>query len=382
MIDFIRAIALISPTKLSRIFHTLLITRFFLMFPFLLLTACTALLSPPSESIRISETSSMVQSPQSLAVYYGWPSAVHSEQSPHLSPAEIFLQYDVVVLGGGLADPSHPEHENAIVLMNLLRNQGIVVFGYVDMGVSTRPYPPTIEDLRKEVGQWKAMGAVGIFWDDVGREFAPMLTQEEYQRRVDSLITYTHGEGLRAFLNIWNPQDLFLPPSLHDNDGNESELRKDVPVGEGDIILAESWLVSNDTFIDPDMWYHQAERLKNYRRQFRFSLACLATGADGPGVEESGIFRSAYWASFMYQCDLFQFTDPQYGAGINADANKLNYHPSPSLPQGERILGEVQRRKDGDWYIFETRTSHGRIVVTTDGRERGDGGFFPDQQAP
>jgi len=131
-----------------------------------LLSACSHSAGVPTSSTD----DAMLQSPHSLAIYYGWPSTVYDQQSPDLSPLEIFSRYQVVVLGGGLADTQHGDHENAIVLINTLEEQGVAVFGYIDMGLITRSKTPSFDDLKQEVEQWKTMGVSGIFWDDAGHD--------------------------------------------------------------------------------------------------------------------------------------------------------------------------------------------------------------------
>lgn len=373
MINFIKALVLKLQAKAQDFSKILLLIALILMVAFLV-AACFSPPELPTSMAAAPAQSANIRAPHKLAIYYGWPSTVHCPQSPHLTPAEIFSRYHAVVLGEGLADPSHPDHENTVVLINDMKKQDVLAFGYIDMGLITRATPPSFAELEREIIQWKTMGVSGIFWDDVGHEFAPGLNYSDYRHRVDSLVDYTHAAGLRVFLNVWNPEDIFELDSATDS----NLTRADVPLREGDIILAESWLVSDNVFVNPMLWYHRAEQLKKYRRKFRFSLACLSTGDDGAGVEDTGIFRAAYWASVMYQCDFFQFTNPQYSAGVLEGSNQLNCHSMPPVPEQERLIGDVDWRLDNGIYTFTVTTSHGMIHVTTDGQNRGDGYFSFD----
>ena len=69
------------------------------------------------------------------------------------------------------------------------------------MGVTTQNLP--LATARQYVDKWRALGVTGIFWDDVGTDMGVD------RARQNTLIDYTHTQGLVAFVNAWNPADVF-----------------------------------------------------------------------------------------------------------------------------------------------------------------------------
>lgn len=71
-----------------------------------------------------------------LCIYYGFPSLVrHTGQDAPSSVQEAvncLLSYDVVILGAGLEETTHPDHANTVQIVQALTQAGVVVFGYTD----------------------------------------------------------------------------------------------------------------------------------------------------------------------------------------------------------------------------------------------------------
>ena len=73
-----------------------------------------------------------------------------------------------MVLGDGLEHPTHGDHAKTRTIIKLLVREGVEVYGYVDMGVSTQNLP--LATAQQYVDEWRAMGVTGIFWDDAGAD--------------------------------------------------------------------------------------------------------------------------------------------------------------------------------------------------------------------
>jgi hypothetical protein len=326
---------------------------------------------PAPERTATATTDAMagwaVQPPQALAVYYGWPSAARVTDDYGAPVAQGLARYAIVVLGAGLARPDHPDHAESQALIARAKEAGAEVYGYLDLGISTQPKPPSPNDLAADIAQWKALGATGIFWDDAGFEFAGGLDYPSYRRRVASLVALTHAADMRVFVNVWEPDHLFRAG------GADGAAIPPVGLRPDDLVLAESWFVANGRFVDGQAWHRRAEELAAYRRQQPFRLACVATGPVGPGVEASDRYQAAYWAGVMYGCDLFQYTDPRYSAEPVPGGNRLFYYAGPGIAPGDRLAGGVTVEKEKSVRRFVRRTQLGEIVVATDGDQYGYG---------
>ncbi len=261
-----------------------------------------------SPTLVPTPTPQPVHSPQHLGIFYGWPSAARSDIEPELSPEQLFERFDTIVLGAGLAEPSHQDHDFTAALIQAQADSDREIFGYMDMGITTRPMSSDLDSLLSEIEQWQQMGITGIFWDDVGFEFAGDLDFVAYRRRVNQLIEETHARDLKVFINAWNPDDLLMPYQQ----GDSLIARPDFT--EDDILLAEGWFVSDARYMHPTVWQQKAERISAYRQEAPFRLACLATGLEPIDPATNDSFQAAYWGAVMYGCDLFQYTNPQYGS--------------------------------------------------------------------
>ncbi len=317
-----------------------------------------------------------VHAPKSLAVYYGWPSAVAEGGDSAPSPVEVFARFAVVVLGAGLEEPAHPDYSRSVALIAALKARGVEIYGYLDMGLTTQPRPLTTAEWDQRIALWQGMGVTGIFWDDVGYEFAGGLDYVAYRRRQIELIELTRGSGLTVFLNVWNPDDLFRAT-------HEGQVGLPVVMLRAtDMVLAESWFISAGRFVDPAEWQRKAEKLVSYRQERPYRLACVATGPDLTAGELSSAFEAAYWAAVMYECDFFQYTDPQYGARSAAAHNRLTALPSDRVADEDHFLGQVRLTRSGPIYEFTRETERGMIVAGSDGVREGYGVFRRRESLP
>ncbi len=316
-----------------------------------------------------------ITAPQRLGIYYGWPSAAIPADGRPALPEALFGQFSVVVFGETLAEPDHPDHAEALALIDALTEQGVEVYGYIDMGMTTRPGRSSMADLAAEIDRWLDAGATGIFWDDAGYEFTEGLSYPDYRRRLAELIERTHAAGLTAFLNAWNPDDLFRETA-------GGQALPEIPITGDDLVLAESWFVADGRLDEPVVWHERAEKLAGYRGAQPFRLACVSTGDDRAELAENDLFLAAYWAAVMAQCDLFQYTNPHYSAMGTAEGNHLLVTPLPALPAGASFSGGIEVQTVGVLTEFLRLTDGGEIVVGSDGAARAYGGFRPGDAAP
>jgi hypothetical protein len=162
-----------------------------------------------------------------LGIFYGWPSAFDGAKGPEAAAAKLG-RYQVVVLGGGLEQAEHGDHENTRTIIGSLRKAGVEVFGYIPLGASTGLDK---SQIKRRVKAWKAMEVDGVFYDEAGHDYG------NTRERQNSAFKIAHRQGLKVFANAWDPDDLFStkknPP--HNASGAGSELKA------GDCYLYESF---------------------------------------------------------------------------------------------------------------------------------------------
>jgi hypothetical protein len=161
-----------------------------------------------------------------LAIYYGWPSAFDGAGSVEEAAAKL-ARYDAVVLGSGLQQPDHGDHQGTLQIISRLTARA-EVFGYIPLGKATGL---SADQIVEQIDAWRAMGVTGIFFDEAGYDFG-----NTRQRQNDALEA-AHGRGLAVFANSFDPDDIFDPrPSSSVNPGGRrTRLRR------GDLYLYESF---------------------------------------------------------------------------------------------------------------------------------------------
>ena len=289
---------------------------------------------------------SAIDPPLRLAIYYGWPSFVNNSQGDIDLAIQHFSQFDIVVFGDGLEHFSHPDHKNTATIIRRLVNQGVQVYGYVDMGVSTQNL--SVSTAQQYVDAWHRMGVTGIFWDDAGFDFG--VTRD----RQNLLFDYTHQRGLSVFVNAWHPEDVLAdyPTISH--------------LGDGDLYLAESWMVGPRGFSRADDWRDRAQTLREYSQERGVRIAAIGMiPFNGDGVSFDQQYRLLYWGAALYSLYAVGYSDPYFGAGSSYH-NQLFFPASlETAGYGSVFLEDVQELSDGK--SFSRRTDAGQIVVTLDG---------------
>lgn len=203
-----------------------------------------------------------------LLVYYGWPSLINGADTARAA-ADHFDRYDHVILGAGLEHPKHPNHDATRQILDLLSRP--LVFGYVDLGVTTNDLDPA--EISQRVHLWRQVGAGGIFYDDAGQDFG---VSPERQAQAIGL---AHNQDMLVCVNCWNPEDV-NPWAAY--------------------VLAESWAVQDGRKVGWRRRGRQLARLDAY-------VLSVATG-----LFDRRLMRRAYRAAQRCGHEAFGWGEPGY----------------------------------------------------------------------
>ena len=225
--------------------------------------------------------------PKKLAVYYGWPSSVNATYTVPGAIA-VFDDYDLVIFGSGLEDPTHGDHQNT---KDIIDGSTADIFGYVDATLSESA-------IETKVDQWAVMGGsnkliAGIFFDRFGFDFG--LTRQKQNNIVD----YVHGKGLPVFVNAWDPDDVFQ--------GANTKLTT------GDYYLAESHYIINGEWQNVNDWETKSDKMAFYKSQYGTSMACVTTTTTVIGFDQNK-WDNAYCAHAVYDFDASGWGEPNFSA--------------------------------------------------------------------
>ena len=313
---------------------------------------------PAVSQAKLSEgTFQSIHPPLRLAIYYGWPSFVNHSQGNVNAAVRHFSQFDIVVLGDGLEHPFHADHKATATIIRQLVDRGVLVYGYVDMGVSTQNL--SLSAAKRYVDEWYAMGVTGIFWDDAGFDFG--VSRE----RQDILFDYTHQKGLSAFVNAWHLENVLAddptPPHL----------------GYEDFYLAESWMIGYGGYARMVDWQERIRKLDFYAKKIGVRVAAMGMGpVDGNATAPKHPYQLVYWSSALYGLDAVGYSDPYFGAGC-ALPNSLFIPPSEMPFYGNIFLDDP--RLSLDEKTVTRHTDLGKVVVKLDG-ELSSAGFVPGDE--
>jgi hypothetical protein len=289
----------------------------------LALTACDlALAGPraapaPAPAVMARSRPATDQAPGALAVFYGWPSLVEGSAGSTDSASRVFARYRAVVLGDGLQDPSHPDHDKtaAIVASLAAGGAGTQVFGYVTLGVTTASLP--MVEVRRRVDAWKAVGAAGIFLDEAGYDYGVS------RARQNDAVRHVHAAGLGAFVNAWNPDDVFgtaADPAY--NPTGAAPL-----LDARDVYLLESYQIGMSAYESAATWVSRSALAASYRRQYGVRVAAVTTVSAAQPAFDQGKLDYAWQSARLYGVDLFGWGEPWFSA---ADS-RLPFRVRPTL---------------------------------------------------
>ena len=262
-----------------------------------------------------------------LAIYFGWPSSVNLIYT--ISGAiGVFDAYDEVVFGAGLEESSHGDHTNTKQIIN---GTTADVFGYIDSTLSLS----TIQD---KVDKWKVMGGSvknvsGIFMDQFGFDFG--LTRSKQ----NSIVDYIHGAGLLAFVNAWEPDDVFKKSAGLDHH-----------LSAGDWYLAESHYLKQGVYQSVTEWSGKSNKMNTYKSS-GVLMACITTTTTSIGFNQT-MWDNAHYAHNVYSFHSSGYGEPYYSA---SDA-LLPYRTRPTV-YGTQTYGSMvvngnvyyQRTNMGIW---------------------------------
>lgn len=292
-----------------------------------------------------------IRIPERLAFYYGQPSSANGANGDAALATQAFTGYDVVVLGDGLEEAAHPDHQRTQAIIGNLKTTGTRVFGYIDLCVTavTTCMNLPLAEIQAKADRWQAMGVVGIFLDQAGYDYN--VSRDRLNAAVDSL----HAKGLAAFVNAWAPDDIFSPtvnPALNPA-GTATHL------GPDDYALHESFAVRLSDYDDPATLAGKADKELGWKRAFGTKIAVVNTLRQGDGFNQAQ-FEYVWWMTLVYGFDAMAWGETWI---YSADSNALPFHPRPSAPS---LGGPVEPvAVDHRSSVYSRSTTLGRIEVDT-----------------
>jgi hypothetical protein len=307
------------------------------------------------------------QKPYKLLIYYGTPKGVNGLWNDDLA-AHVFAEYDYIVFGADLENPSNPYYLSTKHIISNIRsiNPNATIFGYVDLGVTTNNY--SVANLKKMTNQWKLMGAKGIFLDDAGYDFSVS------RNRLNAILDYIHSQHVFAIVNAWNPDDVMA--NLVDSTYNPFGIP--THMGTKDFYLLESFFVntntyqSNDGYASTSDYKLRGDKAIYYRN--KLGVKMLATNiVDYSMYSDADVqkfFKMAEAAAAIFSLDGYGLSPLEYSAsGPNVNivrsmdyainymsyySTNVSYQVSPDFTQFTRENITLYSTHGNHWYQMPT----------------------------
>lgn len=288
--------------------------------------------------------------PDKLAVYYGWPSAVNGAGGDINVAAAVFDDYDQVVFGAGLEEPTHGDHANLVAMLALPAMVGVETFGYIDSTLS-------VSAVQAKITLWAATGVKGIFLDQFGYDFG--LTRDKQNALIWCVHAASCSTSLHAFVNAWNPDDVFA--STVDPVHNPTGVAP--LIGTGDWYLLESYQIINGAYQSSTDWRVRSDKATAGRTALGTSLAAVTTIGTDPFSQPKADY--SYLSSVMDELDTWGWGEQYFSAGDSMLPWRTRATVDGTLFTGLLVqVGDVWQRQTNVGIVVDTSAhTTGEILV-------------------
>ncbi len=279
--------------------------------------------------------------PKRLLIYYNYPSALGNSSTA----ANVFKDYDYVVLGAGIELSTHGAHNSTINILAEPVLSNTKFFGYIDLSITYGNY--SIQEIKDRLLAWKQMGnnVKGVLLDAYGYDYG--VTRE----RQNQAIAYAHSIGLSIIANAWNPDDAFS--SAYHPTGNPTNLA--TLLDASDYYISESYLIKEGQFQDPTEWHEKAEKLDQFHNSIGFKTLSVTT--PGAEVYSDSKFHYAWYGAALYNHEAVGWGEQDFGANQAFVPNRT----PPAVNPGTSYSGTVQINGTE----FYRNTNLGKLFIDT-----------------
>jgi hypothetical protein len=170
-----------------------------------------------------------------------------------------------------------------------------MLWGYVDLG---RSQQLTHEAITRRIDAWKGLGVDGIFFDEAGRDFGVTPA------RRSTAVRAVHERGLAAFMNAFDPNDLFEPAAARGATDTGA-------LGRGDALLIESFGVREGVRQTADATARRATDALAWRARTGVKVFATTTAT---GAFDAPAFAFAYAEAAALGLDGIGWGEPHFSA--------------------------------------------------------------------
>ncbi len=300
--------------------------------------------------------------PKDLLIYYGYPNSFNSGTHgwDNEKVAQEMATYRLVVLGNGVAAPTHPDYANTQIIVDrvsALSNHS-QVYGYVTVDQA-------FGDFTNEIIEWGNLGVYGIFLDEAGYDYG--RTRAEFNQRVDYVHDRTSTDV--CFANAWNTKHILgteNDPTYPNSTYNDSSAESSLTIT--DWILLESFPINTTAYTSSNPkgielasdWIYRGDTMKSLRASYGVNFAgCGVINNDN--TDGTALFDFGFTSAMMYNLEAFGTSDTNYGAS-SATVNRW-IRPDISKMGTVYCLNCTVKQDGGDSDVYHRYVENAKITL-------------------
>lgn len=250
-----------------------------------------------SGELPLSKSLTGTITPKKLAIYFGVPSKVNGSTTIQQA-VDIFKQYDLVVFGPGLEEPSHPDHSKTEQIINDPDMANTQVFGFID---STQDVPP----LKTCINKLDNMGMYGVYLDSFG--FGPTVDREKQNHLID----YTHDKSMVAMCSTQNIDQVF-DDSI---DPIYNPLGVASTISNIDWYLYQGYQIVNGSYQNTTDWLNISQKISDYQAVFGTCVATITTYDNS--VYDQNKADYSYYSTILWNFDSWGWGEQNFSYSSN-----------------------------------------------------------------
>ncbi len=284
--------------------------------------------------------------PESLLVYYGYPSEINGSVTNPQAAAELG-QYDHVIFGDGQGDPGHPDNANLAAILADLAMTGTQTYGFIDVSVTGANL--TLPQIQTAVDQWQTTGADGVLLDSFGYEFDVSRTRQ------NAIVDYVHLQGMVAVVDAGDPADAL--GSDVDALWNPGAVAPSLT--NGDFYLYTSHQIEDNTYVAEIDWQIKAEELDTLRSGLGVDiLSITTTDVDDVNAYNEDKFFYSWYSALLYGHAATGWGEYEYSSEGTSNG-VAPFRTRPVVNPGTSFQGSLTA--NGSFY--QQQTDVGTVLV-------------------
>ncbi len=303
------------------------------------------------------------QKPKNTIIYYGYPNSFNSNINVwnNENVAHDLKQFDIIVLGNGIADSSHGDYSNTSIIISRVKvlNPSTKIFGYVSVNQTQTAF-------ESEVDEWEILQVDGIFLTEAGYDYGTTTTNS--RSAFNTKIDYVHEQTYAniCFVNAWEmdhiigtANDTSYPNTTWNTSGVESNLNS------YDWYLLNSFAIDTTSYSArsgyelPADWNSRGQKAITHRYNYGINISGFSI-INNSDVNGQHLFDFGYLSATMYGLEAYGSSANSYGS--SAIVTKWN---RPNVTQAGYIWedGPVVKVDTSDSDIYTRRTNGATFTI-------------------